>query len=275
MTYRNVLVKPEFPRASADDADFALDGNMGPNPLWLAEWLLGDIVLEPGMRVLDLGCGKASSSIFIARETGAHVYAVDLWASVDENWRRVTAAGEGARVTPIHAEAHTLPFPAQFFDAVVSFDAYQYFGSDVMYLYYLSRFIRPGGQIGVVVPGLMQPFEDGRVPRHLATPQRNGTAFWEDECVSLMTVASWRRIFAACSRIEGVLVDTLEDGWRHWRDWERAAEQSGKAPFPSVAEALDEDAGRYLGFVRCRARRNDQQGLNLYDPDLVAKVTSE
>ena len=35
--------------------------------------------LEPGMRVLDLGCGKGLSSIFLAKEFGVQVWAADLW----------------------------------------------------------------------------------------------------------------------------------------------------------------------------------------------------
>jgi ubiquinone/menaquinone biosynthesis C-methylase UbiE len=41
---------------------------MGPNPLWLTEWLCELMDLRPGMRVLDLGCGRAPSSIFLAFE---------------------------------------------------------------------------------------------------------------------------------------------------------------------------------------------------------------
>ena len=35
--------------------------------------------IEPGMKVLDLGCGKAMSSIFLAREFRVSVWATDLW----------------------------------------------------------------------------------------------------------------------------------------------------------------------------------------------------
>ena len=38
------------------------------NTLWLTEWLAEAMELKPGMRVLDLGCGRATSSIFLARE---------------------------------------------------------------------------------------------------------------------------------------------------------------------------------------------------------------
>ncbi len=42
-------------------------------------------VAAPGLRVLDLGCGRASSSIFLCREFGVQVWAADLWFSASEN----------------------------------------------------------------------------------------------------------------------------------------------------------------------------------------------
>lgn len=66
------------------------------------------------------------------------------------------------------------------------------------------------------------------------------------------------------------------DHWRHWRDFERALELAGKSTFPSDAEALDQDGGRYLGFVRLLARRNESAtGLNLYEPGLGCRVGVE
>ena len=38
--------------------------------------------------------------------------------------------------------------------------------------------------------------------------------------------------------------------------------------FPSDAEALDRDKGRYVGFVRCIGSRTGEAGFNLYDPAL-------
>ena len=43
---------------------------------------------------------------------------------------------------PIHAEAHRLPFASEFFDVIVSIDAYQYFGTADLYLGYIVGFLR-------------------------------------------------------------------------------------------------------------------------------------
>lgn len=269
-----LLDKPEFPRSAKYDPDWMMDGQMGPNAVWLTEWVCQALELEPGMRVLDLGCGRALSSVFLAREFGVQVFAADLWIEPDHNWTRIQAAGEGTRVFPLRVEAHSLPFARDFFDAIISIDAYQYFGTDALYLGYLSNFLRPGGQLGVVVPALTRELEDAP-PAHLTTPQANDKVFWEEECWCFLTAAQWQRLWQRCSRVTEVRTDVLDDGWRHWVDFERALEQSGKAIFPSDAEALEKDSGQTIGFVRAVARRSEVEADNLYLPGLAARYGME
>ncbi len=264
---KQLLHKPEFPRSNRYEAAWVLENQMGPNALWLTESLTEALPLERGMRVLDLGCGRAVSSIFLAKEFGVRVWAADLWIAPDHNWRRVRDAEVADAVCPLRAEAHALPFPQDFFDAVVSIDAYHYFGTDQLYLSYLSRFVRAGGVIGVVVPGLMRAFEE-TVPEHLVRPQANGKAFWEDDCWSFKTADWWRRLWSRSSTVCDVRVDSQPEGWRHWRDFEQALELAGKSVFPSDAEALERDQGRYIGFVRAVATRTAAGSPNLYDPSL-------
>jgi cyclopropane fatty-acyl-phospholipid synthase-like methyltransferase len=266
-----LLIKKEFPRSSRYDTDWILDNQMGPNAVWLAEWLCKTLPLEPGMRVLDLGCGRAMTSIFLAKEFDVQVWATDLWITPDHNWQRAVRAGVADKVFPLRSEAHALPFPAEFFDAVVSIDAYQYFGTDVLYLGYLSRFLAPGGMLGVVMPALMQ--EMGNViPEHLTRPQTNGKVFWEDGCRSFKTPGWWQELWEGDSSVTDVRMEILPDGWRHWRDFETALEMAGKSIFPSDAQALDLDQGRYIGFVRGTARRTRTESMNLYDPGIAARV---
>jgi len=248
-----------------------LENQMGTNALWLMEWLTEAITLKPGMRVLDLGCGRAMSSIFLAKEFGVTVWATDWWISQDNNWRRIVEAGVEDKVFPIRAEAHALPLPPKFFDAVVSVDAYQYFGTDVLYLEYISRLIKPGGTLAVVVPGLMQPIEK-EVPEHLTAPQSNGKVFWEDSLVCFRTADWWRNHWENRIHVTEVKADIQPDGWRHWCEFEKAVALAGKGVFPSDAEVLEKDAGRYIGFVRVTAKRTDSEAINLYDPSIAAQL---
>jgi SAM-dependent methyltransferase len=242
-----------FPRASVYDPDWVIENQMGPNVLWLAEWLGESVHLEPGMRILDMGCGKALSSIFFAKEFGVTVWANDLWIKPTENWTRVKDAGLEASVFPIHAEARSLPYAEEFFDAIVSLDAYHYFGTEDLYLGYIVKFLRPGGRIGIVVPGLVQDFDE--VPEHLLRPQKNGAVFWAEDCWTFHTVEWWRHLWARSSLVEVECAELLSDGWRMWLEWERVLDLTGPHHFPPDHEVLEADGGRYLGFVRMTARK--------------------
>ncbi len=262
----NLLQRPAFPRSNGYDPEWVLSHNMGPHPLWLVEWLCERVELRPGMRVLDLGCGKALTSIFLAKEFGVRVWAADWWIGPDKNWQRIVEAGVGDLVTPLRVEAHALPYAQGFFDAVVSVDAYQYFGTDDLYLGNLAGFVRSGGSIGVLVPGLTAPFD--QVPAHLLAPQANGKVFWEDDCACFHTAEWWQALWSRSGRVVSPVADILPDGWKLWRDFELALERSGKGQFPSDAEALERDQGRHLGFVRITADRSDAPSTNLYEPAL-------
>jgi len=163
---RHLVENPAFPRSAAYDPRWVAENMMGPNVLWLAESLSQVLEFRPEHRILDLGCGRALSSIFLATEFGAQVWAVDLWIKPWDNWKRVVDAGLEDRVFPIYAEAHQLPFAIEFFDLVVSLDAYHYFGTDAEYIGYITRFVKPGGRMGIVVPATTAELEE--VPPHLA-----------------------------------------------------------------------------------------------------------
>src|SRR5438445_4087916 len=118
MTSDKRLVSERFPRSSQYHPEWVMASvSGGANSLWMTEWLAAALDLRPGMRVLDLGCGRASSSIFLRREFGVQVWATDLWFSASENIQRIRDAGVEDGVFPIPADARSLPFAAEFFDS--------------------------------------------------------------------------------------------------------------------------------------------------------------
>jgi cyclopropane fatty-acyl-phospholipid synthase-like methyltransferase len=251
---RDRLTLPEFPRSARYDPQWMLDNAMGPNPLWLAESLTAALRLEPGMRVLDLGCGRAITSIFLAREFDVRVVAADLWIKPSENWPRIVDAGEQHRVQPLHTEAHDLPFAEEHFDAIVSVDAYHYFGTDDLYLGYLRRFLRPGGQLGIAVPMLRAELtESTGVPEHLRP-------FWTWDWWSFHTADWWRWHWAKTGLVDVEVARLIPDGARHWLLWDEVRVETGSGPHPDIA-AKDlamtrADAGRTLALGLVVARRH-------------------
>ena len=253
ITMDDRLVSEGFPRASGYHPDWVSAGvSGGANPLWLTEWLARALDLQPGMRVLDLGCGRAMSSIFLHREFGVQVWATDLWFSASENLSRIRDAGVESGVFPIHADARALPFAAEFFDAIVSIDSFPYYGTDDLYLSTLARFVKPGGAVAIAGAGLMREF-DGDPPEHLR-------AWWTPDLSCLHPVDWWRKHWERTGIVEIELADTLPDGWTLWRDWHRAIAPDNLAEI----QALDADRGRYLGYMRVVARR--RAGVQLDEP---------
>jgi SAM-dependent methyltransferase len=256
---RALLTFESFPRSAKYDPLWVVRNSMGPHPLVLTEWACQALTLRAGDRVLDMGCGKALSSVFLAQEFDVQVWATDLWIRAEENLAQVRDLGLGDRIFPIHADARNLPFAQGFFDAIVCIDSYFYYGTDERYLPYFSQFVRPGGAIGIVVPGLTRPFGDA-VPAHLLKPQRDGAPFWRNDgdCWCFHTADWWKALLSQRGLLDLDIVDTMPEGWRVWAQHERALEMGrGESYELSDAEPLEEDAGRYLGFVRAVGHRRN------------------
>jgi cyclopropane fatty-acyl-phospholipid synthase-like methyltransferase len=243
-----LLQMDQFPRASTYDPQWVLENQMGPNVLWLTESLSEIMEFKPGMRVLDMGCGRAISSIFLAKEFGVQVWAADLWINVTDNWNRVRAANMDKLVFPIHTEAHAMPFADGFFDALVSMDAYHYFGTDDLYLgHYYSRLVKPGGQIGIVVPGLSEEFVNG-VPEQLR-------AYWDWEYCSFHSPGWWKSHWEKTGKVIVDLADQVPNGWSVWLRWEDIRRDLGYLFDSREADCLRADGGQHLGFTRLVAKK--------------------
>ena len=256
MDWKTMMYNERFPKSNNYSSEFVAENQMGPNSLWLMEWLTEKIEIKENMKVLDLGCGRAISSIFLAKEFGATVYATDLWIDVSENQKRIVEFGLEDKIIPIKAEAHAVPFAKNFFDVIVAVDSYGYFGTDDLYLSYITSFLKPGGIIAAALPGLMQDFDNFKIPKHLLKPQKNGNVFWEPDCFTFHTKDWWLSHWMKTTLVEVETNDTLEDGYKHWAKQEKALDLAGFNIFPSVEETLLKDAGQYIGFVRIVARKN-------------------
>ena len=250
MTLDKGLVPERFPRSAKYHPQWVLASLSGAaNALWLCEWLAAALDLRPGLRVLDLGCGRAASSIFLRREFGVQVWATDLWFSASENLQRIRDACADEGVFPIHADARSLPFAAEFFDAIICIDCFPYFGTDDLYLNYLARFVKPGGPVGIAGAGLMREIE-GLPPEHLRE-------WWSQDLWCLHSADWWRRHWERTGIMNVDLADTMPDGWQLWLDWHKAAFPDNEAEI----KALEADRGSYLGYVRLVGRRQGRVKL--------------
>ncbi|MCL2300174.1 MAG: methyltransferase domain-containing protein, partial [Firmicutes bacterium] len=204
-----------YPKTQTYDPAWIEANWMGPNPLWLLEDLCDHLDLRPGMRVLDMGCGRGLTSVFLAKEYGVTVFANDLWVPATDNLKRFEEAGVADRVFPIHAEAHALPYAENFFDIAISIDSYEYYGTgDSYFPDVFSKLVKPGGQFGIVVPGLTREFEKG-CPETLKD-------VWVPEMFTFHSGAFWRALWEKTGLCEITACYDLEDPkgiWRPYAQW--------------------------------------------------------
>lgn len=206
--------------------------------------------LKPGMRVLDLACGSGITSVFLAREFGVQVYAVDYdeWGTSSED-RRNNAKKYGVEhlVTPIKADAKNLPFAQDFFDAIMCINSYFYFGMDDAYLENILKFLRPGGLFGMIVTGYMKDVSGG-IPDYLKK-------FLGDELWTWQTLPWWKNLWEKTGLVSVNTADTLPDGCGLWLHYDKALFDSGKSQFGDETEIFKVDNGEYMGFIRLVATK--------------------
>lgn len=223
-----------FPRSSRYDPGWVLGLDMGPHPLWQLEDLLPELRLRPGHRVLDLGCGRGATSVFLAREAGVEVVAVDRWVAAAEVRGVVDAAGVGDRVSVVQADVRELPFGEEEFDAIVSIDSFEYFGTDVHLLPALLRVLRPGGSIAMTTPALS-------VDPYLQTPPVEVTALVGWEAAAWHAPEWWQRHWELTGLVTDVTARMQPGSRDDWILWAEAAGEVATSPLLTMLTAMAPD----------------------------------
>jgi Cyclopropane fatty acid synthase and related methyltransferases len=216
---------------------FINDNMMGPNSMLILEELLGNVKLKKGMKILDLGCGRGLTSIFLANEYEVLVYAVDLWISATDNYKRFQEMEVEEFVIPIHADAHDLPFADEYFDAIISVDAYHYFGNNDEYFdKYLKRLLKKDGIVALAFPGMKMEMEDN-IPEEMKK-------YWNEEILQAWHTTNWWRakFENSLNFMEIQEMKCFEEAWEDWLKTDNPYAVEDR-------EMLKTNAGRYMNLI--------------------------
>lgn len=218
---------------------------MGPNSLRLLDELTDKYSIGDDKRVLDLGCGTGITSMFVAKETNSQVFAVDLWCSASDNYKRFKGWGIDSSVIPIYADASELPFANDYFDVVISVDAYHYFaGEENFFSDKVLPFVKKGGLVLIAVPGLKEEFERD-VPKEM-------TDWLGEEYKKFHSCEWWKNIIGKDDDIEWAVTWEMENfdiAWKEWLALENEYAVQDK-------QAFCNDVDRYINFVGIAVRKS-------------------
>jgi ubiquinone/menaquinone biosynthesis C-methylase UbiE len=117
------------------------------------EPLLAPARVEPGLAVVDYGCGPGHLAVELARRVGpsGRVFALDLNAEFRRRTaERAAAEGVAERVTVLAVEDDTLPLASGSVDRVVCKNVLEYVDDPAHTLAEFRRVLRPGGLAHVV-----------------------------------------------------------------------------------------------------------------------------
>lgn len=226
-----------FERTKKYDRKFLNENMMGPNSMLILEELINDFPLEKGMRVLDLGCGRGLTSIFLAKEYGVQVFALDLWIEATDNYKRFKVMGLENEIIPIHADALNMPFADGFFDAVISVDSYHYFGNnDTFFREKVKPLIKDGGAFAFAFPGMKKEI-------HFDVP-KDMKEFWPEEALPMWQCAEWwkDKIEKDCSEFRIWEAQCFEQAWKDWLSTDNPYAKDDIA-------MMEADGGRYMNII--------------------------
>lgn len=114
------------------------------------------LALEPGHKVLDLGCGRGRHSHAVSLLSPADVFAVDLnWQDVQSIKLELAPLASSQQLSRCHCvlgNGVSLPFTDAAFDVVICSEVLEHIHPYLEVLAEITRVLKPGGIFAVSVP---------------------------------------------------------------------------------------------------------------------------
>lgn len=213
---------------------------IGPGGLYLVSLLAESLELKSGALVLDLGCGPAESSIYLAENYQACVIAADLERDPSENARKFERRGQRDNILPLRLDASLpLPFAEDYFDAILCINNLNFYGTDIAVIDRLSRHLKRGG---VFCSG-GECLNDEFTPEQVANPPylyNFAEEVWQDDFLTSHSPGWWAAHIPRSQELKLISCEEVEDGRRFYEEQALLSEPVGYFGFsPQQARELE------------------------------------
>lgn len=214
--------------------------DIGPGGLYLVSLLARELELARDSMVLDLGCGSAESSLYLADSYKAKAVAADLWEDPTDNARKINARGHRGDVIPLKLDASKpLPFAEEYFDAILCMNNLNFYGTDIAVVDRIARHLKRGGIFCSGGECLNEEF----TPDQIANPPEVyhfHQGVWEDDFLTSHSPGWWADHIAGSSELQLVSCEELDDGPRFYEEQALLSEPQGYFGLsPQQARALE------------------------------------
>ena len=193
-------------------------GDIGPGGLYLVSLAAKELRLRPNALVLDLGCGSAESSLYLADHYQVRVIAADLWRDPGENAKRIESRRQRGNVIPLRLDASKpLPFAEDYFDAILCLNTLNFYGTDLAVVDRIARHLRRGGVFYSGGECLNEEF----TPDQVANPPdvyNFAKSVWEDDFLTSHSPGWWADHIARSNELQLVSCQELADGRRFYEE---------------------------------------------------------
>jgi SAM-dependent methyltransferase len=174
-------------QGSITEADLATDptgritDQNHPGGALLVRLLAREAGVEPGCRVLDVGCGLGGPARLLAQEFGARVDGVELTATRYRDAVRLTQlVGLDGQVRIMHGDFLTLDLPARHYDVAWGQAAWVHFPDLGAVFARCAAVLRPGGRVAVEEAYLRGRPQTPDVSRRLGELEGHWAAHFND-----------------------------------------------------------------------------------------------
>ena len=208
----STINKANYPELETYSLSDIYEDKMGPGGLYLATHMTRKMDLKPGMKVMDLGCGMGTTSVFLAKYYNVQVFAIDLWIKAEQLQKKFILKNIDDKTIPLNLDiTKELPFAEDYFDAIFCMDSFHYFGANFYFLKHLSRHLKPDGIICIGNPCFDRELSGEKLPDAYKR-------FWNDEFSKYHSTSWWRNYFELSGLFYDIQAEEIKEGQLLWED---------------------------------------------------------